>query len=65
MSGQQSNKGEGQSLINKNMCLYFLDEMSLYAARQVNLSRLKIKTRLFVDEGLPHILDFFFVIIYF
>ena len=30
----------------------FLDEMSLSAARQVNLSHLKIKTRLFVDQGL-------------
>ena len=42
----------GQSLFNKKTCLYFLDEMSLAAARQVNLSRLKIKTRLFVDQGL-------------
>ena len=42
----------GQSLFNKKTCLYFLDEMSLAAARQVNLSRLKVKTRLFVDQGL-------------
>ena len=45
--------GKGQSLTNKKSCLYFLDETSFSAARQVNLSRLKIKTRLFVDQGLP------------
>ena len=45
----------GQSLINKKSCLYFLDELSLSAARQVDLSRLKLKTRLFVDHGLPQI----------
>ena len=43
----------GDFLNNKKMCLYFLDEMSLAAARQVNLSRLKIKTRLFIDQELP------------
>ena len=30
----------------------FLDEMSLTDAWQVNLSRLKIKTRIFVEQGL-------------
>ena len=29
--------------------------MSLSAARQVNLSHLKIKTRPFLDQGLPHL----------
>ena len=38
----------GQFLINKKTCLYFLDELSL----QVYLSRLKIKTRPFVDQEL-------------
>ena len=42
-----------QSLVNEKTRPYFLDEMSLSAARQVNLSRLKIKTRLFVDQGQP------------
>ena len=36
----------------KRRVLIFLDEISLAAARQVNPSRLKIKTRLFVDQGL-------------
>ena len=36
------------------MCLYFLDEMSLAAPWQVNLSRLKIKIRLFIDQELTH-----------
>ena len=39
-----------QFLNNKKTGLYFLDEMSLAAAWQVNLSRLKLKTRLFVDQ---------------
>ena len=39
------------------MCLYFLDEMSLAAARQVILSRLKIKTRLFVNQELIKVIS--------
>ena len=45
----------GRLLINKKTCIYFLDEMSLAAAQLVHLSRLKIKTRLFVDPELPHL----------
>ena len=51
-SAIEKNMAMAQSLINKKTCLYFLDEMSLAAERQVNLSRLKIKTRLFVVQGL-------------
>ena len=39
-----------QLLIKKKTCLYFLDEMSLAAAQLVHLSRLKINTRLFLDQ---------------
>ena len=41
-----------QLLINQKTCLYFLDEMSLTAAQLVHLSRLKIKTHIFVDQQL-------------
>ena len=51
-SAIEKNMAMAQSLINKKTCLYFLDEMSLAAERQVSLSRLKIKTRLFVEQGL-------------
>ena len=43
----------GQSFVNERTCLYFLDEMSLSAAQQVDLSHLKMKTRPFLDQGLP------------
>ena len=43
------NVSKGQLLINKKTWLYFLDEACLADAWQVNLSRLKIKTRFFVD----------------
>ena len=51
----------GQSLINKKTCLYFLDGMSLAAAPQVNLSRLKsiflknIFSKPFHTEILPNL----------
>ena len=41
-------------MVNEKTRPYFLDEMSLSAAQQVDLSRLKIKTRLFVDQQLTH-----------
>ena len=44
-----SNLGEGAVLDQEKHVPYFLDEMSLSAVRQVNMSHLKIKTRLFVD----------------
>ena len=39
---------KGQLLMESKTCLYFLDEMSLAAALQVHLSRLKIKTILHI-----------------
>ena len=42
-------------LDQQKMCLYFLDEMSLAAAQQVNLSRLNVKTCLFVDQTLSEV----------
>ena len=39
-------------MINKKSCFYFLDELSLASAQLAPLSRLKIKTHLFVDQQL-------------
>ena len=46
----------------KKTCLYFLDEMSLAAAAGSPVPRLKIKTRLFLDQQptpIAKILSFF------